>query len=61
MIDDIVKSGGRGVSNANGFHSYTEEEAKLWEETFKEFAYEIRKLALKYPADVVKKKLKNRD
>ena len=58
LIDDIVKAGGRGVSNAHGFHSYTSEEAKLWEETFKEFSYKIRKLALKYPADVVKKKLK---
>jgi 3-hydroxybutyryl-CoA dehydrogenase len=58
LIDDIVKSGGKGVANANGFHSYTPEEAKLWEETFKDFSYEIRKLALKYPADVVKKKLK---
>jgi len=58
LIDDIVKAGGRGVSNAHGFHSYTPEEAKLWEETFKEFSYDIRKLALKYPADVVKKKLK---
>jgi 3-hydroxybutyryl-CoA dehydrogenase len=29
----------------------------LWEETFNEFSYEIRKLALKYPIDVVKKKL----
>ena len=57
LIDDIVKAGGRGVSNAHGFHQYTPEEAKLWEETFKEFSYEIRKLALKYPADVVKKKL----
>lgn len=57
LIDDIVKAGGKGVSNAHGFHSYTPEEAKLWEETFKEFSYEIRKLALKYPADVVKKKL----
>lgn len=57
LIDDIVKSGGKGVANANGFHTYTEEEAKLWEETFKEFSYEIRKLALKYPADVVKKKM----
>lgn len=57
LIDDIVKNGGRGVANANGFHEYTEEEAQLWEETFKEFTYEIRKLALKYPADVVKKKL----
>ncbi|MEX2234918.1 MAG: 3-hydroxyacyl-CoA dehydrogenase family protein [Cyclobacteriaceae bacterium] len=58
LIDDIVKSGGKGVANANGFHSYTPEEAELWEETFKEFSYKIRKLALKYPADVVKKKLK---
>ena len=57
LIDDIVKAGGKGVANAHGFHSYTPEEAKLWEETFKEFSYEIRKLALKYPADVVKKKL----
>lgn len=57
LIDDIVKAGGKGVANAHGFHSYTPEEAKLWEETFKEFSYEIRKVALKYPADVVKKKL----
>jgi 3-hydroxybutyryl-CoA dehydrogenase len=58
LIDDIVKAGGRGISNAHGFHSYTAEEAKLWEETYQDFAYEIRRLALKYPADVVKKKLK---
>lgn len=57
LIDDIVKAGGRGVANAHGFYPYTEEEAKLWEETFVEFSYEIRKLALKYPADVVKKKM----
>ena len=35
------------------------EEARLWEETFTEFSYEIRQLALKYPHDVVKKKLKS--
>jgi 3-hydroxybutyryl-CoA dehydrogenase len=58
LIDDIVESGGRGVANARGFYEYTKEEARLWEQTFKEFSYEIRKLALKYPADVVKKKLK---
>jgi 3-hydroxybutyryl-CoA dehydrogenase len=57
LIDDIVKGGGRGVSNAHGFYEYTPEEAKLWEETYNDFSYEIRKLALKYPADVVKKKL----
>lgn len=60
LIDDIVKQGGRGVSNAKGFYDYTPEEAHLWEETFREFSYEIRKLALKYPADVVSKKLSNK-
>ncbi|MEO8414584.1 MAG: 3-hydroxyacyl-CoA dehydrogenase family protein [Ginsengibacter sp.] len=57
LIDDIVKSGGRGVSNGKGFYDYTEEEARLWEQTFNDFSYEIRKLALKYPADVVKRQL----
>lgn len=57
LIDDIVQAGGKGVLNAKGFYDYTEEEAKLWEETFKAFSYEIRELALKYPADVVKRKM----
>lgn len=59
LIDNIVQKGGKGVANAHGFHSYTPEEAKLWEETFTRFSYDIRKLALKYPEDVVKRKLKN--
>jgi 3-hydroxybutyryl-CoA dehydrogenase len=57
MIDDLVNAGAKGVANAHGFHQYTPEEAKLWEETFKDFSYKIRELALQYPADVVKKKL----
>ena len=57
MIDDLVKAGGKGVSNAHGFHEYTAEEAKAWEETFKTFSYEIRELGLRYPANVVKNKL----
>lgn len=57
LIDNIVKAGGRGVSNAKGFYEYTPEEAKLWEETFIRFSYEIRELALRYPADIVKKQL----
>jgi 3-hydroxybutyryl-CoA dehydrogenase len=48
LIDDIVKSGGRGVSNGKGFYSYTPEEAKLFEETFTEFSFEIREVAMKY-------------
>ncbi len=57
LINDIVQAGGKGVVNGKGFYEYTAKEAELWEETFKEFSYEIRRLALKYPADVVKKKL----
>lgn len=60
LIDDIVKSGGNGISNANGFYEYTAEEARLWEETFTEFSYEVRELALKYPHDVVKQRLKEK-
>ncbi|MGV3556599.1 3-hydroxyacyl-CoA dehydrogenase family protein [Larkinella arboricola] len=57
LIDDIVKSGGKGIANAKGFYNYTPEEARLWEETFTKFSYEIRKVALQYPADYVQQKL----
>lgn len=60
LIDDIVKADGKGVANGQGFYTYTLEEAKLWEETYKEFSYEIRELALKYPVDVVSRKLKEK-
>ena len=61
LIDDVVNAGGKGVSNAHGFYDYTPEEAQLWRETFEEFSYDIRRLALKYPADIVKKKLDKTD
>ncbi|MGH2647223.1 MAG: 3-hydroxyacyl-CoA dehydrogenase family protein [Ginsengibacter sp.] len=58
LIDDIVKNGGKGVINGKGFYNYSEEEARLWELTFTQFSYDIRRFALKYPEDVVKKKVK---
>lgn len=61
LIEKIVQQGGRGVANAHGFYAYTPEEAKMWEETFTEFSYEIRKLALKYPADIVQQKLQQQN
>lgn len=61
LIDDIVQTGGNGVSNANGFYEYTEEEAKMWEETFTKFSYEIRQLALRYPEDIVKRRLEEKE
>ena len=60
LIDNLVKAGVKGVANGKGFYEYEEGESKLWEETFAEFTYEIRKLALKYPEDIVKKRLKEK-
>jgi 3-hydroxybutyryl-CoA dehydrogenase len=48
LMQDVVASGARGVSNAKGFYSYTPAQAKRWEKRFLEFSYEIRALALKY-------------
>lgn len=57
LIDKVVREGGRGVANGKGFYEYAPGEAELWEQTFSEFTYDIRELALRYPADVVKRKL----
>jgi len=48
LIDDIVKEGGRGVTNGKGFYNYTPEQAKEIEEIFTEFSFDIRNLAMKY-------------
>lgn len=61
LIDDIVKAGGKGVLNAHGFYDYTPEEAELWQKTYEEFSYDIRRLAQKYPVDVVTRKLSLRN
>jgi 3-hydroxybutyryl-CoA dehydrogenase len=61
LIDDIVEAGGKGISNGHGFYDYTPGEARQWQETFEEFSYEIRRLALKYPADIVKTKLAQKE
>jgi len=57
LIDDLVKDGGNGVINGKGFYNYTPDEAKCWADTYAEFSFELRKLALKYPADIVERKL----
>jgi 3-hydroxybutyryl-CoA dehydrogenase len=49
LMQRVVNSGARGVSNAKGFYRYTPSQAKRWEELFMEFSYEIRGLAGKYP------------
>ncbi|HLM99273.1 MAG TPA: 3-hydroxyacyl-CoA dehydrogenase family protein [Bryobacteraceae bacterium] len=48
LMQEVVASGARGISNAKGFYPYTPAEAKRWEKRFLDFSYEIRALALKY-------------
>ena len=48
LIDDIVKNGGKGILNGKGFYDYPPEKAKLYEDTFTEFSFEISRLADKY-------------
>ncbi|PSL26533.1 3-hydroxyacyl-CoA dehydrogenase family protein [Dyadobacter jiangsuensis] len=48
MMEKLVASGARGVSNAQGFYPYTPESAEAWEKAFIDFSYDIRKLAEKY-------------
>lgn len=57
LIDEVVRTGGKGMSNGKGFYPYTAEEARIWQEVFRDFSYEIRRLALRYPEDVVAKRL----
>jgi 3-hydroxybutyryl-CoA dehydrogenase len=48
LMEELVASGAKGVSNAQGFYPYTPQSAEHWEEQFIEFSYDIRKLAKKY-------------
>ncbi|MCB0686304.1 MAG: 3-hydroxyacyl-CoA dehydrogenase family protein [Saprospiraceae bacterium] len=50
-IERLVKEGGKGVRNQQGFYTYSEDTARHWEKLFMEFSFEIRKLAGKYPQD----------
>lgn len=52
LMQQVVKSGAHGVSNAKGFYRYTPAQAKRWEKLFMQFSYQIRELAEKYPEDV---------
>jgi 3-hydroxybutyryl-CoA dehydrogenase len=49
LMEALVKSGARGISNQNGFYRYTKAQSKRWERLFQKFSYEIRSLAQRYP------------
>lgn len=48
VIRNVVESGGRGIKNGRGFYSYSPEEAKFWEQRFREFTYKMRRLTAEY-------------
>jgi 3-hydroxybutyryl-CoA dehydrogenase len=60
LIDGIAKQGGNGITNGKGFYQYTKHEASEWEKAFEEFSYDINQLSLKYPIDLVEKRLKKK-
>jgi len=43
-----TRKGGNGISTGKGFYRYTPEQAKQWEERFRDYTYEIRRLTAKY-------------
>lgn len=52
LMEELVASGAKGVSNAHGFYPYTQKTAEQWEKLFIQFSYDIRKLAEKYPQNI---------
>lgn len=60
LMEKVVRSGAKGVSNAKGFYRYTPAQAKRWEELFIEFSHEIRRLAGRYPENVGDRSAKER-
>ncbi len=52
IMQKVMAEDGRGISNGHGFYRYTPKQAKRWERLYLKFNYEIRRLAMKYPADI---------
>lgn len=47
----VMAAGGKGVANAKGLYRYTKQEAERWEKKYREFNYDIRQVARKYPGE----------
>lgn len=60
FIQEIADRGGNGITNGQGFYSYTKQEAEEWVNVFEEFSFEIRALSDKYPSDIVEQKIKEK-
>jgi 3-hydroxybutyryl-CoA dehydrogenase len=49
LMRDTVDAGALGTANARGFHPYTPESARAWDEAFRRFSMEIRHLQQRFP------------
>ena len=47
----LIAAGGKGVANAKGLYHYTRAEAERWEQRYRQFNYDIRRVARKYPVE----------
>jgi 3-hydroxybutyryl-CoA dehydrogenase len=47
-IKKVMAAGGKGIANAKGLYRYTRQEAERWERQYREFNYDIRRVARKY-------------
>ena len=61
LIEVIAKEGGNGTTNGNGFYKYSKDEAEEWKKAFEEFKYDINLLSLKYPGNLVDRRLKKKN
>jgi len=48
VLEDLIESDARGIANGRGFYRYSEEEAKRWEELYREHVWTVRELMNKY-------------
>lgn len=49
LMADTVASGALGTANARGFHHYTAETAQAWDDAFRRFSRDVRRLQQNYP------------
>ncbi len=47
-LQELASSGARGVINGRGFYSYTDEEARQWEELYRKHAWRVTKMQNEY-------------
>lgn len=59
LMQQMVERKARGTQNLIGLYSYTQEEAKAWDDAFALFNKDIFQLAAAYPAGKLEERNKN--